>query len=594
MLKKRVPRNHLRPKPGFLPFRIGAAFSLSERGGFFQRDFALDMPDKRSKTERLHGRQIRVEPKPRHEPRLLQRPLIQHEVETAVYPLPQPAPFGREHDLGEIARHQRLRRHALPLAERPPCGPRNLYPPGYPLQIGRADGPGKHRVNGPEQGMGTLPRCGDFCPHRLAQISFNLRHGRKPVDEGAKIESRTAHHDRQGTTIRNLAHTLRCPDGPAPSRKRLRCPRNPVKMMRHSRLFFSRGASRDDPHFAVELHGIGIDDLAAKPLRHSKCQRRLAACGRPCNKNGSADGDTHIRLLPVSAMKYVLTLIGNKATPLASAHVEAARRALPAAGETVWLAEGEACDIPFDGDPAAAEAAARAALGDAKIDLSAQKTEGRRKKLLVADMDSTIIEQECIDELAAELGIKPKIAEITERAMRGEIGFEPALRERVSLLKGLHVSSLEKVYRERITEMPGGRTLTTTMRANGAICALVSGGFTFFTSRIARAVGFDVNQANELLFENDALTGIVKEPILGRQAKLDALIALREEHGLAPHETLAVGDGANDLAMIGEAGLGVAYHAKPVVAEAAGARIDHGDLTALLYLQGYRREEFRG
>lgn len=293
-------------------------------------------------------------------------------------------------------------------------------------------------------------------------------------------------------------------------------------------------------------------------------------------------------------MNYVLTLIGNKETPLASAHVEAARRVAPSPGETVWLSEAEACDIPFNGDPAQVEAAARAALAGVKIDLSAQAAEGRRKKLLVADMDSTIIEQECIDELAAELGIKPKIAEITERAMRGEMGFEPALRERVSLLKGLHISSLEKVYRERITEMPGGRALTATMRAHGATCALVSGGFTFFTARIAEAVGFDVNQANELLFENDALTGIVQEPILGRQAKLDALLALREEHGLAPHETLAVGDGANDLAMIEEAGLGVAYRAKPVVAEAARARIDHGDLTALLYLQGYRREEIKG
>lgn len=293
-------------------------------------------------------------------------------------------------------------------------------------------------------------------------------------------------------------------------------------------------------------------------------------------------------------MKYVLTLIGNKTTPLASAHVDAARAALPSPGETAWLAEALACDIPFDGDPAAADAAVRAALSGEKVDISAQPAEGRRKKLLVADMDSTIIEQECIDELAAELGIKPKIAEITERAMRGEIGFEPALRERVGLLKGLGVASLEKVYRERITEMPGGRALTATMRAHGATCALVSGGFTFFTARIAKAVGFDTNQANELLFENDALTGIVQEPILGRQAKLDALLALREEHGLEKHETLAVGDGANDLAMIGDAGLGVAYHAKPVVAEAAGARIDHGDLTALLYLQGYRQEEIKG
>lgn len=293
-------------------------------------------------------------------------------------------------------------------------------------------------------------------------------------------------------------------------------------------------------------------------------------------------------------MKYVLTLIGNKTTPLASAQVEAARSALPSPGETVWLAEAHACDIPFDGDPAAADARARAALKDAKIDISAQLAEGRRKKLLIADMDSTIIEQECIDELAAELGLKPQISEITERAMRGEIGFEPALRERVGLLKGLGVASLEKVYRERIKEMPGGRALTATMRAHGATCALVSGGFTFFTARVAKAVGFDVNQANELLFENDTLTGLVQEPILGKQAKLDALLALRAQHGLEKHETLAVGDGANDLAMIEEAGLGVAYHAKPVVAQAAGARIDHGDLTALLYLQGYRREEISG
>jgi phosphoserine phosphatase len=302
-------------------------------------------------------------------------------------------------------------------------------------------------------------------------------------------------------------------------------------------------------------------------------------------------------VIEVCQMKYVLTLIGNKATPLSNTHVDAGLSALSALGAapgaTVWLAEGHACDIPFDGDPAKAEAAARAALEGATIDISAQPAEGRRKKLLVADMDSTIIEQECIDELAAELGLKPQISAITERAMRGEIGFEPALRERVGLLKGLGVSALEKVYRERITEMPGGRALTATMRANGATCALVSGGFTFFTARVAQAVGFDTNQANELLFENDVLTGVVQEPILGRQAKLDALLALREKHGLQKHETLAVGDGANDLAMIEEAGLGVAYHAKPVVAEAAGARIDHGDLTALLYLQGYRRDEIK-
>ncbi|MAB14881.1 phosphoserine phosphatase SerB [Parvibaculum sp.] len=294
-------------------------------------------------------------------------------------------------------------------------------------------------------------------------------------------------------------------------------------------------------------------------------------------------------------MKYVLTLIGNSQTPLDKTHVDAAAAALPGQSQADWLKDTHACDLPFDADDMAhAEAEVRKALQGIAIDIIAQPAEGRRKKLLVADMDSTIIEQECIDELAAELGIKDRIAEITERAMRGEIDFEPALRERVSLLKGLKAASLESVFDKRITETPGGRLLTATMRAHGATCALVSGGFTFFTHRVAKAVGFDHNQANELIFENDLLTGEVGEPILGRQAKIDALVHFRSQLGLARHETMAVGDGANDLGMIGEAGLGVAFHAKPVVAEAADARIDHGDLSALLFIQGYRESELAG
>jgi phosphoserine phosphatase len=254
-----------------------------------------------------------------------------------------------------------------------------------------------------------------------------------------------------------------------------------------------------------------------------------------------------------------------------------------------------ACDITFESDGGRRpESALRAHLASARIDLAVQPAEGRRKKLLVADMDSTIIQQECIDELAAELGIKDKISAITARAMRGEIAFEPALRERVGLLKGLPLAALEKVYRERITETPGGRALTATMKNHGAACALVSGGFTFFTERVAHAVGFNTHQANKLVFVDGKLTGGIAEPILGREAKIEALIRLREELGLAREETLAVGDGANDLGMIEEAGLGVALHAKPVVAEAADARIDHGDLTALLYLQGYREDEIVG
>jgi len=293
-------------------------------------------------------------------------------------------------------------------------------------------------------------------------------------------------------------------------------------------------------------------------------------------------------------MKYVLTLIGNRRGILGPAELDAARASLPDAAAPDWLNEGQAADIAFasEGSVAEIEKNLRGILSGVGIDLVVQREDQRRKKLLVADMDSTIIQQECIDELADEMGLKPKISAITERAMRGEIAFEPALRERVALLKGLPLAALEKVYHERIKEMPGGRLLTATMRHHGGTCALVSGGFTFFTERVAQAVGFNMNRANILLMEEGKLTGEVNEPILGKEAKLESLLALREELQLEPHETMAVGDGANDLAMIQAAGLGVAFHAKPVVAEAAHARIDHNDLTALLYLQGYKVSEF--
>lgn len=263
-----------------------------------------------------------------------------------------------------------------------------------------------------------------------------------------------------------------------------------------------------------------------------------------------------------------------------------------------WLAEGEAWQVHFTsndpGEPQRARAAITAAFAHLPIDVNvvSNNTAWRRKKLLVADMESTIIEQECLDELADYLGIRPHIAEITERAMRGEIAFEGALTQRVSLLKGLDAGVLEKLYNERISLMPGARELVATMRRNGSYCALVSGGFTFFTERIATLLGFNTHQANTLNIENGRLAGTVAPPILGREAKLAALERLRTELGLLPQETLAVGDGANDLDMIRAAGLGVAFRAKPIVAAEARAAIRYGDLTALLYLQGYRRSEF--
>lgn len=260
-----------------------------------------------------------------------------------------------------------------------------------------------------------------------------------------------------------------------------------------------------------------------------------------------------------------------------------------------WLAEGIAADLPLgDAPTAAAVDAAREAAGGYGLDLVVQEAEGRRKRFLIADMDSTMIEQECIDELAAEIGIKDQIAAITARAMNGEIAFEPALRERVGLLRGLAESVVDKVIAERIRFAGGGKTLVATMRAHGAHTALVSGGFTVFTGPIGTALGFHESRANRLIAKDGKLTGEVGEPILGAEAKVSALREISAEKGLSPADVIAVGDGANDLPMLQIAGTGIALHAKPKVAANAPHRVDRGDLTALLYIQGYRRQDFTG
>jgi phosphoserine phosphatase len=297
-------------------------------------------------------------------------------------------------------------------------------------------------------------------------------------------------------------------------------------------------------------------------------------------------------------MSLVATLICNPNNPaLDSTVIDGARALLPSSGPARWLFDEVAADIPFgDGreDRAAIANRLREARGDLPIDIVVQPLAARRKKLFLADMDSTMIGQECVDELADFVGQKAHVAAITERAMRGEIAFEPALRERVALLAGLPVSVVEEVIKSRITLTSGGRELVATMRSHGAWTCLISGGFTLFTQVIATRIGFDENRANELVVRDGKLTGEVREPILGRATKLATLIELIESFDLDNIDTLVVGDGANDLGMIHEAGLGVAYRAKPAVAASAHARIDHGDLTALLYAQGYRREEFVG
>ncbi len=259
-------------------------------------------------------------------------------------------------------------------------------------------------------------------------------------------------------------------------------------------------------------------------------------------------------------------------------------------GPASILSPGHAFDLPVANDVAAL-AEARARCEGFGLDINLVSTTKRRKKLLLADMDSTIINVECLDELADMAGLKPQIAAITERAMRGELEFEAALKERVGMLKGLKLDALERTYAERVRLNPGAKSLLATMRANGAHTLLVSGGFGYFTQRVAQAAGFHAERGNTLLDDGTHLTGEVSTPILGREAKLKALEEAVETLGIEFAETLAVGDGANDLSMIQKAGLGVAYHAKPVVAAAAGAAIQHNDLTALLYLQGYSDSE---
>lgn len=290
---------------------------------------------------------------------------------------------------------------------------------------------------------------------------------------------------------------------------------------------------------------------------------------------------------------HIVTLLTTPATPaLEPATVEALRDAW-GGGAAVWLAPGIAAEFGVEVLPGNFHDvwADMQAMG---VDLVAQPAEGRRKKMLIADMDSTMIGQECIDELADEAGVGPRVAEITARAMNGELDFEGALRERVGLLTGLDAGVIDKVLADRITYTPGGAALIATMKAHGAHCVLVSGGFTNFAAKVAADLGFDEHQANTLLVADGRLTGKVAEPILGREAKVEALTRIATRLGITPAEAMAVGDGANDLGMLGLAGAGVALHAKPAVAAQCDIRINHGDLTALLYLQGYSRADFAG
>jgi phosphoserine phosphatase len=288
---------------------------------------------------------------------------------------------------------------------------------------------------------------------------------------------------------------------------------------------------------------------------------------------------------------HVVTLLTSPAVPSLDPALVDSLRSAWGGGAAQWLAPDEAAEFPVAARPADLWEV-WAELQPLRVDLVLQPAEGRRKRVLLADMDSTMIGQECIDELADVAGVGDRVKDITARAMNGELDFEGALRERVALLRGLDSAVIETVLRERITFTPGGRELIATMKAAGGRAVLVSGGFTAFTGHVAAALGFDENRANTLLVDNGRLTGTVAEPILGREAKVAALHETVAALGATPADVMAVGDGANDLGMLKLAGAGVALHAKPVVAAEVDRRINFGDLSALLYLQGYARDAF--
>jgi phosphoserine phosphatase len=588
----------LMAEPGMLALGVtaGIAFPASDR--LVQVDLTAQRSDQPRHPMSPHRRQSRVE-LPRREPtNLFECVLLHHPVEARIDPGPKDVPVRRQkaaHGPRRIEHGTRSR--PLKFGEGTPGRLEHFERPQNALRIGRPEPRRGHGIAGGEFRMQILRRTAF---RRRADPGADLvghaRHLGQTREQRPEVKPGPARHDRHpalGAQSRDRCARIFEPlrDG-----VETRGVDMPEEQMRHRPLLLRRRTRGDDAEIGIDLHGVGIDHRAAEAFGQPDRERGLAARRRSCDEDGLDPAD-HVLRLPKAAMtSYVATLVSNPAAPALTDALIA--RAAQAAGalRTETLDAGIAADLFFEaadaGDGRTLADAVRAALDGAPVDVIAQPAAGRRKHLFLADMDSTMIGQECIDELADFVGLKERVSAITERAMRGELAFEPALRERVGLLAGLDVSVIATIIADRITLTPGGRELVMTMRANGAYTALVSGGFTLFTGPVSKALGFEEHRSNILLTEDGKLAGRVQEPILGKEAKLASLVELRDARGLAKSATMAVGDGANDLAMLDEAGLGLAFRAKPAVAAAAHARIDHADLTALLYAQGYRAADF--
>jgi phosphoserine phosphatase len=550
----------------------------------------------------FHRRQQRIKPSGVEETHFLKRAGCQHGVEPGIDAAMKLGALRRDKDFRDIVRiDQRDLTRLMPVRKRAPGRLQDLQGArdAHPVTRGQPGrGGGIFLLKQHVQHFRAF--CRQAAANPFADVRRDRRDRRKSYGERFEIQPRPADEYRQASVPARVAESIFRITQPATHRIILRRIDMAVEEVRDARLLYGGWPGREKPEIAVDLHRIRIDDDAAEPFGKRKRERRLAARGRSCDKQRPFC-PALLRLAvfrrAIIGMTHVLSLISNPAAHILDATMlRRASEFLPDPGTPNWLDAGTAADILFTPHPATDNRrttdAVRKALGE-KVDVVVQPVAHRRKRLFLADMDSTMIGQECIDELADYAGFKQPVSAITERAMRGEIAFEPALRERVALLAKLPATIVEKVLVERVTLTPGARTLVATMRANGAYTCLVSGGFTLFTEPVGRMIGFDENRANTLLIGTDGnFLGEVAEPILGREAKLATLVELMKKLQFDKDDVLAVGDGANDLPMIQAAGMGVAYHAKPVVAESAAARIEHGDLTALLYLQGYRRDQF--
>lgn len=588
-------------KPRHLTLRVAARGALRGDDRIVELNLAPQVRQEFGKAHRLHCRQVGIKTAGGQRRRLAECARLDHPGETRVAGGIKPVPRR-----GEQYRPKAVGLWAscslLPIPDRYAGGPYHLKGADQPLLVSREEslGSGRIELRQPLAKRHTAQSAMErdrFLPDLLG----NFRNRREAVFEGAKIKSRAADKNGKAARLCGGGDLVEREGAPPRGGAALAGVEKAIEPVRHPPLGGLVGTRRQNAEIAIALQAVGIDDNAAQDVRQIESECRFPARRR------TGDGEDRRRTATPGATRLVTGTVGGVGrgpmnmvlTLIAGAHgasrlprlVAVIAGALGITAEPVWLAPGEACDLVFDDlGSAAVEGAARALIDNGDIDVLVQPLAERRKRLLVADMESTIIENEMLDELADFLGLRLQISEITHRAMNGEIDFVAALEARVALLAGVEHRVLEAAT-ARIRLTPGARALIATMRAAGAVTALVSGGFTIFAEQVAAELGFDRVVANRLDVTAGRIAGTVRQPIVTGETKRQTLLALAAEHNIPLQRTMAVGDGANDLPMLATAGTGIAFRAKPMVASTARWRIDNADLTGLLYAQGYRSDE---